>query len=170
MLRFCCWIPVVTLRGPGFDTAAHEQLLELHEAQRRAHVQEDAAGLVALFDEPFFELRDGVLQQPTREASLARLQRYFDAVEFLAWDDISPPRIEIARDGSMATMAVQKLVRVRTQDADGAARIERTRSPGWRAACTAILAGASPAWPRRGGRRMPRPVWRHCITRSAASR
>lgn len=135
MLRLMCRIATLACCAACSHTgAARAQLLELHEMQRRAHVEENAAGLVALFDEPFFELRDGVLQQPTREASLARLQRYFDAVEFLAWDDLSPPRIEIARDGSMATMAVQKLVRVRTQDADGAARIERTLFA-WMASC-----------------------------------
>lgn len=145
MLRAaCCLLLLTACRVTVPPGGVREQLLALHEAQRRTHVEEDAAAMVALFDESFFDIRDGVLQQPMREAGLARLQRYFDAVEFLAWDDLEPPRIEIARDGSMATMAVQKLVRVRTVDAEGAAHVERTifawvatcvqREAGWRIA------------------------------------
>lgn len=110
------------------------RLLELHEAQRRAHLAEDAAGLVALFADDFSELRDGVLTRPTRAESEARLRRYFDSVEFLAWDDLAPPELRLAADGSLATVAVQKLVRVRTTDADGQPLLERTLFA-WLATC-----------------------------------
>lgn len=117
--------------GRPDDRAA---LLALHEAQRRAHLAEDAAGLVALFADDFVELREGVLVRPTRAASEARLRRYFEAVEFLAWDDLAPPEIRLSDDGTLATMAVQKLVRLRTVGADGSPSVERTIFA-WLATC-----------------------------------
>ena len=110
------------------------QLLELHEAQRRAHLAGDAAGLTALLADDFSELRDGVLTRPTRAESEARLRRYFDSVECLAWDDLAPPELRLAADGSLATVAVQKLVRVRTTDADERTLLERTLFA-WLATC-----------------------------------
>jgi len=109
-------------------------LLELHEAQRRAHLAEDAEALVALFADDYFELADGVLRCPTAEESRARFGRYFEAVEFLAWEDVAPPEIELAADGTLATMTVRKLVRLRTRDADGTERLERTLYA-WLASC-----------------------------------
>ena len=94
--------------APGREQARAE-LLTLHAAQQRAHLDEDAAGLVSLLDDGFCELRDGRMLRPTRAELEARFQSYFDAVEFLAWDDLEPPRIELAEDGTHATMAVKSV-------------------------------------------------------------
>ncbi|MSR63589.1 MAG: hypothetical protein EXS08_14220 [Planctomycetes bacterium] len=115
-------------------------LLELHEAQRCAHLAEDAEALVELLADDYFELADGVLRRPPREESQARFQGYFDAVEFLAWEDIAPPEIELSADGSLATMAVQKVVRLRTREEDGTEHIERALYA-WLATCAKDAAG-----------------------------
>ena len=101
-------------------------LLELHEAQRRAHLAEDAEALVSLFADDYAELADGVVRHPTRAECRARFQGYFDAVEFLAWEDTTPPEIALAADNSTTTMIVQKLVRVRATNAINTAHVEHT--------------------------------------------
>lgn len=118
---------------------ARVELLALHAAQQRAHLDEDAAGLVALLDEGYCELRDGRILHPTHAELEARFRSYFDAVEFLAWDDLEAPRIELADDGTRATMAVQKLVRTREAVA-GEARVTRTVYA-WLASCARTAQG-----------------------------
>ena len=94
---------------------ARAELLALHAEQRRVHLEEDAAGFAALLDEGYVELRDGALLRPTRSELEARFREYFAAVEFLAWDDVDVPAIELSRDGTLATVAVTKLVRTRPE-------------------------------------------------------
>ena len=42
--------------------------------------------------------------------NLKRIKGYFESFKFKEWDDIKPPIIKVSRDGSMATIIVQKRV------------------------------------------------------------
>lgn len=86
------------------------ELRRRHEVQREAHLGADADRLVSLFADDFVSVQDGVVSRPSRAQSRARFQRYFDLVTFLAWDDIEEPVIELAADGSLATILVRKRV------------------------------------------------------------
>lgn len=39
-----------------------------------------------------------------------KMQRYFDAVEFIKWDDITAPIIQFSNDASLAYVTMQKEV------------------------------------------------------------
>jgi hypothetical protein len=107
----------------ALPTQAHniavQELLQLQAHQRVAHLTANAAGMVDLFADEFLSIANGQITRPTRAESLQRFQAYFDRVTFLAWDDISPPLIEVADDASLATVIVHKHVHVRyLADAD----------------------------------------------------
>ena len=130
---------------------ARGELLQLHAEQRRLHLAEDASGFAALLDDDYHELRDGRILHPTRAEKEARFRSYFEAVDFLAWDDLVEPEVRIARDGTLATVAVRKLVRTR-EDHDGEPCVTRTvfawlatcvrRPEGWR--ITAVASTMAP--------------------------
>ena len=104
---------------PTVDHAA--RIRQLLDEERRAHLARDASHLVSLFADDFMGIDAGRVTRPSRAESLARFQAYFDASEFLAWDDVEPPLIRISADGSMAYIVVRKLVHriVRGGHADG---------------------------------------------------
>ena len=88
------------------------QLLEAHEAGRRAHLEADADLLVSGFAHDYANVARGEVSRPERAASRERFSRYLAASRFLEWDDIEPPAVRIALDGSMAHVTVRKRVRI----------------------------------------------------------
>lgn len=106
--------------------ADRAELLRLHEAQREAHLSKRAALLTAAFADTFRNVARGRVTAPSRTESTARLQAYFDRSTFQAWDDMAPPIIRIAGDGSMAYVIVQKRVILTAPDSTGAQVPEHT--------------------------------------------
>lgn len=90
----------------------------LHNQQRQAHFEKNAELLLAGGSEDFIEVNRGMVRKPTHEESVKRLQSYFDAVEFVKWDDVSPPVFSFSDDGTMATTIVDKLVILKVKDKD----------------------------------------------------
>lgn len=97
---------LVTLRG-------------LLEQERVAHFTRNPDLLVALFADDFTNVSAGRVTHPNRAESRARFQAYFERSTFLEWDDIEPPVIRLAGDGSLAYAIVQKRVRVIANDEAG---------------------------------------------------
>jgi ketosteroid isomerase-like protein len=95
------------------------ELLLLQREQREAHLTGDADRLVDLFADDFVTVQDGSMTRPSRAKSRQRFQRYFDRVQFLAWEDLAPPVIEVADDASLATALVHKRVQLRYLDDAG---------------------------------------------------
>jgi ketosteroid isomerase-like protein len=108
------------------EGAAVAELSDLQARQRDAHLQADAAGLVALFADDFVSVQDGDVSRPSRPDSLRRFERYFAQVSFVAWDDLEPPVIEVSGDGTLATVLVHKLVHLTYRDAAGSQAQEIT--------------------------------------------
>jgi len=102
---------------------AHEDgrlaLLQSNETQRRAHLAGDAQLLTSVMDETMVSISKGELSTASREAIQARFAGYFQSVRYRSWDDMIPPLIRIADDGSLATMAVKKLIDMQGVNADG---------------------------------------------------
>jgi ketosteroid isomerase-like protein len=96
-----------------------DELLALQRRQRDAHLNADADQMAALFADDFVSVQDGTVTRPTREESRQRFERYFARVSFLAWEDVAEPVVEVARDGSLATVLVQKRVHVTYTDENG---------------------------------------------------
>lgn len=107
------WFTAIWLVGcqPVVDVEAEREiLLRFHEQQQTAHLTYNAELFVDMFHEPIFQLRDGQIFKRDRETNLARVQRYFDNVTFQAWENVTPPRIRISADGTMAYIIVHKRV------------------------------------------------------------
>ena len=112
---FLIFVMCITLschQPPDLETEKKE-ILSLHDQQRQAHFEKNPELLMGESLGDFMEVNRGIIKKPTREESRARLQAYFDSVEFIKWDDISPPVISFSDDATMATSVVDKLVIIR---------------------------------------------------------
>ena len=102
---------------PDFE-AEKKAILILHNEQRKAHMEKNAPLLVRESPTDFIEVNRGLIKKPTQTESIKRFQSYFDAVDFVKWDDVSPPIFSFSDDGTMATTVVDKLV-ITKQKAEG---------------------------------------------------
>jgi formylglycine-generating enzyme required for sulfatase activity len=100
------------------------ELLRMHYRDRAAHFNRDAAAIYANFADEYFTIGDGRVNGADRAAGQKRMQTYFDASEFLEWDDITPPLIRVSDDGSMAFILVHKKVRLLNKNEGGKEGIE----------------------------------------------
>ena len=85
-------------------------LLVLHNEQRKAHLEKNISLLFRDSIVDYIEVNRGVIKKPSYAESRKRFQTYFDAVDFIQWDDVTPPVFSFSDDGSMATSIVDKLV------------------------------------------------------------
>ena len=86
-------------------------LLALHQQQRKAHLDKNVSLLLGdstLTD--YIEVNRGLIKRPSYSESAKRFQAYFDEVEFIQWDDVTPPVFSFSDDGTMATAVVDKIV------------------------------------------------------------
>ena len=104
-------------RQPDFEEEK-KAIMVLHDQQRQAHFEKNVELLLAGGSEDFMDVNRGMIRKPTREESTKRLQSYFDAVEFVKWDDVSPPIFSFSDDATMATTIVDKLVVLKVKDED----------------------------------------------------
>ncbi|HEX2569279.1 MAG TPA: DUF4440 domain-containing protein [Polyangia bacterium] len=89
---------------------ARAEVLRLHAAERRAHLERNPAALVALLADDFVQVQSGEVSRPTRAERLERFGQYFGSVEFLAWDDLAPPEVILSADATLAVVTVRKQV------------------------------------------------------------
>lgn len=85
-------------------------ILALEKKQQEFHLAENAEEFVRLFSDQFININRGVISQPTKIESYERFNNYFKTVEFIKWDDVEPPVVQISDDGSMAYSIIKKEV------------------------------------------------------------
>ena len=108
------------------DLEAEKQaILLLHNEQRRAHFEKDAALLVSQASSDYRIINRGQVGKPSPEESIQKFQSYFDAVEFVEWDDVTEPVFSFSDDGTMATTIVEKQVILRQKEAGS--RVDTSR-------------------------------------------
>lgn len=109
---FGCFLIIVgqSCHTPTNLQAERGKILLLQEQQRRAHLEKNVDLLLSDRSRDFIEINRGIINTPTRVESITRFKTYFDSVEFIKWDDLSPPVISFSGDATMATAAVNKLV------------------------------------------------------------
>ena len=108
------------------ELTVKDELLAIHQADRRAHFARDADALVANVAPEFLQVFDGKIQRMSREDLRRRFATYFQGAEFVAWDDLEPPVIQLSPDGKMGWMAVRLKVMIRRHDAAGSKIAEDT--------------------------------------------
>lgn len=119
MLLFPCLLLFSRCCHQQPDLEAEKRaILAIHEDQRKAHLAKDVALLLGDSIPDYIEVNRGQVKMPGYAESAERFKSYFDAVDFIRWDDLSPPVISFSDDGTMATSVVNKLVITRSTSAD----------------------------------------------------
>ena len=93
----------------NFDKEKQE-LLELEQKQREYHFKKNAKAITELSSDDFIIVDNGAVNTPKREDQLKMFTNYFNAVEFIKWDDKKPPVIRFSKDASVAYVSLEKLV------------------------------------------------------------
>lgn len=94
---------------PNFEQEK-QAIMTLHNKQQKAHLEKDAFLLMGDSGPDFIEINRGAIKKPRKEESIKKFQSYFDAVEFVKWDDIGAPVFSFSDDATMATTVVNKIV------------------------------------------------------------
>jgi len=102
-----------------------EALRALQQQEQTAHLNEEPALLVNMLNDTLTQVKNGVVSYFTQDQMTERFINYFDAVEFIKWEDTQPPIYTISEDGTMAHLLIRKQVEV-TYDKDGATTREVT--------------------------------------------
>lgn len=122
--HFCLFLVVIVSfvscknsKSPTIDPEiAKKEVLQLHNAERKAHLEKKAQDLVANFSSNFISVSRGAMATPDRASSLQRFQKYFSSVEFEKWDDVKPPVVRFSADYSLAYTVVNKEVVITYQN------------------------------------------------------
>jgi len=93
-----------------------EALAQLQQQERRAHLEEQPALIVNMLADTLIQVKNGKVERFTKDQMTERFIQYFDAVEFIKWEDAQPPLYSVSPDGTMASILIQKLVIVATTD------------------------------------------------------
>jgi len=103
-----------------------EELLAVHQAGRRAHLNRDVDFIVAGMGSEFTTVHEGAIRVMSREDVRKQFTEYFRGAEFSAWDDLEPPLIQISPDGKMGWMIARVRIAYTKTDAGGATSKEDT--------------------------------------------
>jgi hypothetical protein len=88
-------------------------LLNFQKQEQQAHLKKDVHLLDDLFADTICQIQNGLVTYLTRKQLVERFTKYFNSVEFIAWEDSASPVFELSRDGTQAHIIVQKHVEVR---------------------------------------------------------
>jgi hypothetical protein len=95
------------------------ELLSLHKEERRAHFEHDVNFFLAHLGSQLLDVREGKVNQISREDVRAKFGEYFKNAKFSAWDDVEPPIVRISTDGNMGWMIVRVRIAHVETDASG---------------------------------------------------
>ena len=102
-----------------------EQLLRIHQSDRRAHFETSAQRIMEHASDEFISVSNGSVQRTTRAENLKFFEQYFKGAKYYEWDDLEPPIVRVSNDANMAWMIVRTRVRRVQTQSDGKAA-ERT--------------------------------------------
>lgn len=105
---------------PAVSTANDEaQLRAMLATERTAHFNRDVELFVKEFSDSMISVNKGTIKATPPDTMRKSIGRYFDAVQFVKWDDMAPPVIRFSNDGSLAYALVQKEVIVNYPGSSG---------------------------------------------------
>ena len=91
-------------------------ILDLLAKERNAHFEKNATLFMSEFADGMISVNRGVVTTASRDSTFRRIDKYFKSVDFVKWDDVVPPNINFAKDGSLAYAIVQKQVILSLKD------------------------------------------------------
>lgn len=95
------------------------KILKLHQDQRKYHFNKDSVAFMNQLSNNFISVNKGRITFPTRQETLSRYHRYFSSVDFIKWDDVTDPIIQISDDRTLAYTIVDKIVIVSFTNENG---------------------------------------------------
>ena len=110
---------------PNLEKEEHE-ILQLEASQKAFHFSKNARSFTDLFSDHFLTINKGIVGSPTRTISFEKFDRYFKNTEFVKWDDRKQPIIRFSDDGSVAYVAVQKEVVIKSTAGNGSSQVDIT--------------------------------------------
>jgi hypothetical protein len=113
-------------RNADESASAKADLLAVHQAARRAHLNRDVDFIVAGMGPEFTTVHEGTIRVMSREDVHKQFTEYFRGAEFSAWDDLEPPVIRMSPDGKMGWMIVRVRIAYTKKDAGGGTSKEDT--------------------------------------------
>lgn len=113
LLCFIAAFSIFACSPPKADKAKDlSALAELQKQEQAAHLQEEPAILVNMLNDTLVQIKNGEVTSLTKDQMTSRFMQYFDAVEFIKWEDNQPPVYSISDDGTMAHVLIRKHVEV----------------------------------------------------------
>lgn len=96
--------------GPEEKAKDITTLLKSNSTQRQAHLTNNAKMLADEIADTMVTISRGQVYKNSNEEIYARFNNYFKNVEYIKWDDIDEPIINILDNGSFAEMIVKKII------------------------------------------------------------
>jgi ketosteroid isomerase-like protein len=84
-----------------------DEILAIHQADRRAHFAGNASLLVEHIAPELLSVKDGKITRETHDDVRKHFEEYFRGSKYSAWDDLEPPHVSVAADGQTAWMIVR---------------------------------------------------------------
>jgi ketosteroid isomerase-like protein len=78
------------------------EILHIHELDRAAHLNDNAADLVSRLAPELLSVAEGKIIRQSRDENRKLFEEYFRGSKHTAWDDLEPPIVRISPDGRMA--------------------------------------------------------------------
>ena len=111
MLLLAIGLSLLACASPKVDLQKElGALTELQKQEQTAHLEEQPALLVNMLNDTFTQIKNGEVSYFTKDQMTERFISYFESVEFLKWEDTTPPVYTISDDGTMAHILIRKQV------------------------------------------------------------
>lgn len=90
--------------------------LQENETARKAHMLGDAKMLTAGIADTMISVNRGQITKSSNQEIYERFKNYFKNIEYIKWEDIEEPVINISDDGTMAEILYKKIILVRSKN------------------------------------------------------
>jgi hypothetical protein len=127
LIFLCCAISACTTNDPRDAQSVaddHQELLRLHAAGLKAHLDSDVEALLAAQADDFVLLNRGQVSSPSIAERRTFLGPYLTATKFEFYRDAVPPIVKISLDGSLAWVIAQVEARGVNESAQGRRPLE----------------------------------------------
>lgn len=105
--------------GPEDELNDISALLKSNEVQRTAHLTGNAELLAGEIADTMINVSRGHVYKSSNKEIYNRFNNYFKNVEYIKWDDVEDPIIQISNDGTFAGMILKKIILAKHKNTSG---------------------------------------------------